>query len=92
MSDVHPSTELLLSNLATEPAEDVSRLRVGLINLKASTNEEVVKSGLESSIQLCGEVLQKLKEADMAREQLETKLQELRQQLDLHMKTGESLM
>ena len=55
--------------IATEADEDLSKLSTDLISLQNSSSEETIKVGLENSVKLCEQVLQKVQQADTEREQ-----------------------
>ena len=80
---------------ATEADEDLSKLSTDLISLQSSSSDKTVKGGLENGVRLCGEILQKVQQADIEREQLviqllrkEKELVELKEQLEVSKQAG----
>ena len=76
-------------SIATEADEDLSKLSTDLVSLQNSSSEETIKRGLENGIKLCGQILQKVQQADIEREQAviqllfkEKELTELKEQLE----------
>lgn len=60
---------------ATEADEDLSKLSTDLASLQNYlSSEEKVKRGLENGVKLCGQILQKVQQADIEREHAEIQL------------------
>ena len=75
--------------IATEADEDLSKLSTDLVSLQNSSTEETIKRGLKNSVKLCGQIFQKVQQADIEREQAvmqllfkEKELAELKKQLE----------
>lgn len=75
--------------IATEADEDLSKLSTDLVSLQISSSEETIKRGLENGVKLCGQILQKVQQADIEREQAviqllfkDKELAELKEQLE----------
>ena len=81
---------------ATEAAADTAKLKAQLIQLQSSSKSaDEMASGLESSVALCENILQKMQKSDEEREQLAKQLQskaeevtKLNEQLKLYEKAG----
>ena len=82
---------------ATEAAEDTAKLKAELIHLRSSSKSpEEMARGLESSVALCEDILQKIQKSDEEREQLAKQLQskaeevtKLNERLKLYEQAGE---
>ena len=75
--------------VATEAADDASKLKADLIRLQScSKSAEEMARELESSITLCDNILQKVQNADTEREQLVKHVIELNEQLKFYKQTG----
>lgn len=74
---------------ATEADEDLSKLSTDLVSLQNISSEEKIKTGLENSVKLCEQILQKVQQAEIEREHTviqllfrEKELAELKEQLE----------
>ena len=83
------------SIIATEADEDLSKLSTDLTILQNSSSEEIIKRGLGNGIKLCSQILQKVQQADIEREQAmiqllfkEKELIELKKKLEVSKQTS----
>ena len=84
---------ILSLTAATEAAEDTVKLKAQLVQLRSSSKsaDEKMARGLESSVALCEDILQKIQKLDEEREQLAKQLQSTAEEvtkLKLYEKAG----